>query len=69
MSKMAENPKRKERFKVSVLDRVTGEKQVFNVHSAGFAFTHQLRASGSDTVRMVLENPRSRIEMKLKGNK
>ncbi len=54
----------KERFKVTVKDRVTGEKTTFYAHSAGFQFNMKVVVDRPEVVRMVLDHPRLKKNLK-----
>jgi hypothetical protein len=55
------NKKNKERFKITIKDRKTGEKLVYNVHSAGFQFNSKFsNPERPVVVKMVLDYPRAK---------
>ena len=53
-----------ERFKVTIKDKITGEKTTFHVHSAGFGFHERTAGGKTELVRLVLEHPRKKIKSK-----
>lgn len=57
----------KERFKVTIKDRTTGEKTAYYVHSAGFFINMRVSANKIDFVRMVFESPRKKIKERKNG--
>lgn len=54
----------KERFKITVNDRQTGQKTIYYAHGPGFATNSKLGPEGLIVVRMVLDYPRVKVKTK-----
>lgn len=62
-------PSKKERFKVVLTDRITGEKTAFYTHSAGFHYNSKIVVGRVEYVRIMLDYPRTKqISRKRKNN-
>jgi hypothetical protein len=56
----------KERFKITIKDRITGEKSTFYAHSAGFQFNARYTFGKIEVVRIVLDHPTTKNKEKKK---
>ena len=52
----------KERFKVTIKDRISGEKVTYNIHSAGYHFNSQHRNNKTEFVRITMEFPKVKVK-------
>jgi hypothetical protein len=59
----------KERFKVTIKDRISGEKITYNTHSAGYHFNSQHRNNKTEFVRITMEFPKVKIKENKNGRK
>ena len=50
----------KERFKISIKDRLTGYKQTYYVHSLGFYLKAKVKDGKIEMLKVALENPRKK---------